>query len=381
MANLVIRTAGESHGPAVAALVEGLPAGVPVDTARIDKDLARRQGGYGRGGRQQIESDHVEVLSGVRHGLTLGSPVLLLIRNRDVRLEEAPPVTRPRPGHADLAGALKYLEPDLRNVLERASARETAARVAAGALAKSLLAEFGIDVLAYVVRIGSATADVPEDPAERRQRRDSSDFYAPDPRADAAMKAAVDAAAAAGDTLGGVIECVATGLPPGLGAPMQWTEKLDGRLARAVLSIQAMKAVEFGLGFAAAALPGSRVHDAIGYDKAARDRAALGFVRPTNSAGGIEGGMTNGAPILLRAAMKPLATLKKPLASLDLKTKKPEDAAYERSDVCAVPAASVVVEAVVAAELAGALIEKFGGDSLKQMRLAYEAWRTAAQKL
>jgi len=381
MANLVIRTAGESHGPAVAALVEGLPAGVPVDTARIDKDLARRQGGYGRGGRQQIESDRVEVLSGVRHGRTLGSPILLLIRNRDVRLEEAPAVTRPRPGHADLAGALKYLEPDVRNILERASARETAARVAAGALAKALLAEFGIAVLAYVVRIGSVTAEVPEDPAERRRHRDSSNFYAPDPRADAAMKAAIDATASAGDTLGGVIECIATGLPPGLGAPMQWTEKLDGRLARAVLSIQAMKAVEFGLGFAAAALPGSQVHDAIGYDQTARDGPALGFLRPTNSAGGIEGGMTNGAPILLRATMKPLATLKKPLASIDLKTKKPEEAAYERSDVCAVPAASVVVEAVVAAELAAALIEKFGGDSLQQMRLAYEAWRKAAQKL
>jgi len=381
MAQLIVRTAGESHGPAVAALVEGLPAGIPVDTARIDKDLARRQGGYGRGGRQQIESDRIEVLSGVRHGRTLGSPILLLIRNRDVRLEEAPPVTRPRPGHADLAGALKYLEPDVRNVLERASARETAARVAAGALAKSLLAEFGIDVLAYVVRIGSVTAEVPEDPAERRRRRDSSNFYAPDPRADAAMKAAIDAAASAGDTLGGVIECVATGLPPGLGAPMQWTEKLDGRLAQAVMSIQAIKGVEFGLGFAAAALPGSQVHDAIGYDQTARDGPALGFLRPTNSAGGIEGGMTNGAPILLRAAMKPLATLKKPLASIDLKTKKPEEAAYERSDVCAVPAASVVVEAVVAAELAAALIEKFGGDSLQQMRLAYEAWRKAAQKL
>ena len=381
MSELVVRTAGESHGPAVVALVEGLPAGVPVDTARLDEDLARRQGGYGRGERQKIEKDHVEITAGVRHGRTLGSPVVLIIRNRDARLEEAPQVTRPRPGHADLAGALKYLEPDIRNILERASARETAGRVAAGGLAKALLAEFDIAVVAYVTRIGTVSAEVPSDVGKCRKARDRSDLYSPDPKADKAMKAAIDEARAAGDTLGGLIECVATGLMPGLGSHVQWTRKLDGRLARAVMSIQAIKGVEIGLGFAAAERPGSQVHDAITFDAAARDEASLGFSRPTNGAGGLEGGMTTGQPLVLRAAMKPISTLKKPLASVDLKTKASEQAAYERSDVCAVPAASVVVEAVVATELAGALVEKFGGDSLRQMRDSYEAWHRAALEL
>ncbi|MGB3086402.1 MAG: chorismate synthase [Phycisphaerae bacterium] len=378
---MVVRTAGESHGPAVVAMVEGLPAGVPVDTARLDEDLARRQGGYGRGERQKIEKDHVEIMAGVRHGRTLGGPVVLIIRNRDVRLEEAPQVTRPRPGHADLAGALKYLEPDIRNILERASARETAGRVAAGGLAKALLAAFDIAVVAYVTRIGTVSAEVPADVGKCRKARDRSDFYSPDPKADKAMKAAIDEARAAGDTLGGLIECVATGLMPGLGSHVQWTRKLDGRLARAVMSIQAIKGVEIGLGFAAAERPGSQVHDAITFDAAARDEASLGFSRPTNGAGGLEGGMTTGQPLVLRAAMKPISTLKKPLASVDLKTKASEQAAYERSDVCAVPAASVVVEAVVATELAGALVEKFGGDSLRQMRDSYEAWHRAALEL
>lgn len=381
MSELVVRTAGESHGPAVVAMVEGLPAGVPVDTARLDEDLARRQGGYGRGERQKIEKDHVEIMAGVRHGRTLGGPVVLIIRNRDVRLEEAPQVTRPRPGHADLAGALKYLEPDIRNILERASARETAGRVAAGGLAKALLAEFDIAVVAYVTRIGTVSAEVPADVGKCRKARDRSDLYSPDPKADKAMKAAIDEARAAGDTLGGLIECVATGLMPGLGSHVQWTRKLDGRLARAVMSIQAIKGVEIGLGFAAAERPGSQVHDAITFDAAARDEASLGFSRPTNGAGGLEGGMTTGQPLVLRAAMKPISTLKKPLASVDLKTKASEQAAYERSDVCAVPAASVVVEAVVATELAGALVEKFGGDSLRQMRDSYEAWHRAALEL
>jgi chorismate synthase len=381
MSRLKVRTAGESHGPAIVALIEGLPAGLAVDTARIDGDLARRQGGYGRGARQQIEQDRVEILAGVRHGRTLPGPVVLVVRNRDSRLEECPEVSRPRPGHADLAGALKYLEPDMRNILERASARETAGRVAAGALAKSLLAEFGIDVLAYVTRIGSAAAAVPEAIAERRSRRDASAVFSPDPAAEPAMKAAIDSAGKAGDTLGGIIECVATGVPPGLGGHTQWTEKLDGRLARAVMSIQAIKGVEFGLGFGAAERPGSQVHDPIGFDTNARDGSALGYVRATNNAGGIEGGMTNGQPLVLRAAMKPISTLKKPLASVNLRTKAAEEATYERSDVCAVPAASVVVEAVVATELAGAMIEKFGGDSLRQMTASYEAWRRAASEI
>ena len=381
MAQLIVRTAGESHGPALITFVEGLPAGLPVDPARIDADMLRRQGGYGRSGRQRIEQDHVEILSGLRHGRTIPGPMVLVIRNRDSRLEEAEEVSRPRPGHADLAGALAFLEPDMRNILERASARETAGRVAAGAIAKALLAEFGVEVFAYVTRIGSVAAHVPVDFAERRRLRDASEFYAPDPKADPAMMAATDAAEETGDTLGGVIECVATGVPPGLGSHVQWTEKIDGRLARAVMSIQAIKGVEFGLGFAAAARPGSQVHDPIAYDPKARDSSTLGFVRPTNNAGGIEGGMTNGQPVVLRAAMKPISTLKKPLASINFKTRKPEDAAYERSDTCAVPAASVIVEAVVATELAGAMIEKFGGDSLRQMKAAFEAWQRAARDL
>jgi len=381
MAQLIVRTAGESHGPAIVALVEGLPAGVPVDPAAIDADLARRQGGYGRGARQQIEQDRVEILAGVRRGRTLPGPVVLVVRNRDSRLEDCPEVVRPRPGHADLAGALAYLEPDMRNILERASARETAERVAAGGLAKALLAAFGIEVLAYVTRIGTTAAAVPADLAERRRRRDASEVYSPDPKADAAMKSAIDQAREAGDTLGGLIECVAAGVPPGLGSHTQWTRKLDGRLAQAVMSIQAVKGVEIGMGFGVAAEPGSRVHDPIGFDPKGCSGAALGFTRPTNHAGGIEGGMTNGQMIVLRAAMKPIATLKKPLGSINLHTKQPDDAAYERSDVCAVPAASVVVEAAVATELAGALVEKFGGDSLRQMKAAYEAWRKAATEI
>jgi len=381
MTQLIVRTAGESHGPALVAFIEGLPAGLPVDRARIDADMLRRQGGYGRGGRQRIEQDHVEILSGIRRGRTIPGPMVLLIRNRDSRLEEAEEVSRPRPGHADLAGALAFLEPDMRNILERASARETAGRVAAGAIAKALLAEFGIETFAYVTRIGAVAAEVPADLAERLRRRDSSEFYSPDPKADAAMMAAIDAAKDAGDTLGGLIECVATAVPPGLGSHVQWTEKLDGRLARAVMSIQAIKGVEFGLGFAAASRPGSQVHDAIAYDPQARDSSTLGFVRPTNNAGGIEGGMTNGQPVVLRAAMKPISTLRKPLASINLKTRRAEDAAYERSDVCAVPAASVIVEAVVATELAAAMIEKFGGSSLRQMKAAHQAWQRAARDL
>ncbi len=381
MAELVVRTAGESHGPAIVTLVEGFPAGVPVDPSRLAADMARRQGGYGRGKRMAIEADRIEILAGVRHGRTMPGPIVLVVRNHDSRLEEAPEVSRPRPGHADLAGALKYLDPDMRNILERASARETAGRVAAGALAKCLLDAFGIDVLAYVVRIGPATAAVPEDPAARRSQRDASEVYAADPSADPAMKAAIDAARDAGDSLGGVIECIATGLPPGLGSHVQWTEKLDGRLARAVMSIQAIKAVEIGLGMGVGERPGSRVHDPITYDPQQRESACLGFVRPTNHAGGIEGGMTNGAPVVVRAAMKPIPTLLQGMPSINIKTKQPEDTAYERSDVCAVPAASVIVEAVVATELAAALVAKFGGDTLQEMKAAYETWRKAAARL
>ncbi len=382
MSELVVRTAGESHGRAVIALVEGMPAGVDVDLDRIDAELARRQGGYGRGGRMQIESDTVEVLSGVRQGRTLGSPVVLVVANRDERIDTAPPVDRPRPGHADLAGALKYLTGDMRDVLERASARETAGRVAGGGLVRALLDAFGVAVTAYVTQIGPvACNEPPEDIDARRAARDSSDLYTPEPSADEAMREAIDASGESGDTLGGVIECVATGLPPGLGSHVQWTRKLDGRLARAVMSVQAIKGVEIGLGFGVAERPGSAVHDAIAYDRARRDEACLGFVRPTNRAGGLEGGMTTGAPVVVRAAMKPITTLRTPLPSVNLATKAAEDATYERSDVCAVPAASVVVEAAVATELAGALVERFGGDSLRAMRGAYAAWRDAAREL
>ena len=266
MSQLVVRTAGESHGKAVVALLEGMPAGVRVDLARINADLARRQGGYGRSGRQKIEADSAEVLAGVRRSVTLGSPIVLVVANRDVRIDEAPPVSRPRPGHGDLAGALKYLTPDCRDIFERASARETAGRVAAGALAKGLLSAFGIEVLAWVVRIGPAAAGgVPEDLDDLRRLRNASDLYCPDPRATEAMKAAIDAARDGGDTLGGLIECVATGVPAGLGSHVQWTRKLDGRLARAVMSVQAIKGVEIGLGFGVAERPGSQVHDAIAY--------------------------------------------------------------------------------------------------------------------
>jgi chorismate synthase len=363
------------------ALVEGMPAGLVVDTARIDGMLARRQGGYGRGERQQIETDRVEVLSGVRRGRTLGSPVVLVVRNRDARIDEAPEVSRPRPGHGDLAGALKYLAPNMRDILERASARETAARVAAGGLAACLLAEFGVRVAAYVVRIGGAEARVPAALEERLRHRDASEVYAPDPTADAAMKAEIDAAKEAGDTLGGVIECVATGLAPGLGSHVQWTRKLDGRLGRAVMSIQAMKGVEIGLGFGVASRRGSEVHDAIRYDAAKADGPTLGYERPTNRAGGLEAGMTTGQPLVVRAAMKPISTLKKPLASIDLGSKRAEEATYERSDVCAVPAASVVVESAVATELAGALVERFGNDSLRAMKASESAWREAAREM
>ncbi len=382
MPQLRITTAGESHGKAIVALLEGMPAGVPAEAARINALLARRQGGYGRGGRMEIETDTVEVLAGTRRGRTLGSPVVLVVRNRDERIEEAGAVEKPRPGHADLAGALKYLTPDARPILERASARETAGRVAAGALATALLDEFAIDVAAYVLRIGPAAVEtVPEDLAALRRLRDASDVYAPDPAAGAAMKRAIDEAKAAGDTLGGLIECVATGLPPGLGSHVTWRRKLDGRLARAVMSIQAIKGVEIGPGMAVAAQPGSEVHDAIAYDPARADEASLGWTRPTNRAGGLEGGMTNGAPLVVRAAMKPIATLKTPLPSATFIHHEPTEAVYERSDVCAVPAASVVVEAVVATELAAAMIDRFAGDTVGQMRAAYEAWREAARRI
>jgi len=383
MPQLRYRTAGESHGKALIALVEGMPAGVTVDVNSINAELRRRQGGYGRGGRQRIEHDAVEVLSGVRRGKTIASPVVLQILNKDSRLDEAPPVTRPRPGHADLAGSIKWLTTDCRETLERASARETAARVAAGALSRCLLREFGIDVFGYVVSIGTAMSSVSfEEPLdELKRRRDASDVYCPDEAASEQMREQIRQAKAAGDTLGGLVEARVFGSPPGLGSCVHFDEKLDGRLAQAVMSIQAFKAVEIGLGRDVASLPGSQVHDEIGFDASRRDTPALGFTRKSNNAGGLEGGMTNGQPVVVRGAMKPISTLLQPLASVDLNTKEVTKAAYERSDVCAVPAASVIVENVVAFEIARAFVEKFGGDSITEVRANYDNFLRTARRL
>ena len=383
MPQLRYRTAGESHGKALIALVEGMPAGVTVDVDYINAELRRRQGGYGRGGRQRIEHDAVEVLSGVRRGKTIASPVVLQILNKDSRLDEAPPVTRPRPGHADLAGSIKWLTTDCRETLERASARETAARVAAGALSRCLLREFGIDVFGYVVSIGTAMSSVSfEEPLdELKRRRDASDVYCPDEAASEQMREQIRQAKAAGDTLGGLVEARVFGSPPGLGSCVHFDEKLDGRLAQAVMSIQAFKAVEIGLGRDVASLPGSQVHDEIGFDPSHRETPALGFTRKSNNAGGLEGGMTNGQPVVVRGAMKPISTLLQPLASVDLNTKEVTKAAYERSDVCAVPAASVIVENVVAFEIARAFVEKFGGDSITEVRANYDNFLRTARRL
>lgn len=367
-------TGGESHGPAVVAMVEGIPAGLPLLAADIDGDLARRQRGYGRGGRMKIETDRVELLSGVRGGETLGGPITLQILNRDhvnwvgrmgaAPFDEAPEaLTRPRPGHADLAGGLKYDRKDLRDILERASARETAARVAVGGVCRKLLSHFGIDIFAHVVSIGGVVAKAVEVPlTELRDRARASDVSCGDDEAAAEMRKAIHEAAHAGDTLGGVFEVIAIGVPPGLGSHVQWDRKLDGRLGQALMSIHAIKGVEIGIGFEAARVRGSAVHDPIGYDDTQHR-----FTRPTNHAGGLEGGITNGMPVICRAAMKPIATLKRALPSVDVRSKEVFDAAHERSDICAVPAASVVGEAMVAITLADALLEKFGADSMREL--------------
>ncbi len=383
MATLTYRTAGESHGRALIALIEGLPAGVPIDKDFIDAELRRRQGGYGRGGRQKIETDAVEVLTGIRRGKSIAAPVTLQVANRDWRIDDAPAVHRPRPGHADLAGSLKWLTTDCRETLERASARETAARVAAGALARCLLNQFNIDVFGYVVSIGPAVAniDFTTDAAALRQARDASDVYCPDAAASEEMRKLIRQAKIDGDTLGGLVEVRVSNCPPGLGSCVQYDQKLDARLAMAVMGIQAFKSVEIGIGKEAAFLPGSKVHDEIGYDASQKDRPSLGFVRKTNNAGGLEGGITNGQPVIVRGAMKPIATLLQPLESVDLNTKQADKAAYERSDVCAVSAASVVLESVVAFEIARAFLEKFGGDSLPEVRANYDHFLAAARNL
>jgi len=373
-------TAGESHGKTLLALVDGFPAGVTIDTDAIDYELKRRQGGYGRGGRQRIETDKVDVRTGVWKGVTLGGPIGLEVINRDYKLERLDDLPRPRPGHGDLTGAIKYLG-SIRGVLERASARETAVRVAAGALAKQLLGEFGITVFGFVAELGGEVIEPVEGTLEElRAIRDKSEIYGLNLDRDAAIMELIDQAGKDGDTLGGILEVRVEGVPFGLGTHAQWDTKLDGRLAQAVMAVQAIKGVEIGLGFEAARRPGSQVHDPIEYDVSRRDTHTLGYERPTNNAGGIEAGMTNGQPIVIRAAKKPISTLAKPLASINLDTKEPEEASYERSDVCAVSAASVIIESVVAFEVARALIDKFGGDSLVEMQARYKLFMEMAAK-
>jgi chorismate synthase len=364
-------TAGESHGPRLVVLVDGMPAGVRVRSADIDADLRRRQGGYGRGGRQKIERDHAELVGGVRLGRTLGTPVAMVITNLDFPNWEktmspqptgfAPTkVTRVRPGHADLAGALKYGFDDVRNVLERASARETTSRVAAGGLAKQLLRNFGIEVRSFVTRIGAVQAQVPEE--VDWEAVEASPVRTPDPAAEKRMVRAIDRAQKEGDTLGGVFTVVASGVPIGLGTYSQWDQRLDGRLAQALMAVPAVKAVELGDGIHAASLLGSQVHDQPRYS---RER---GFFHLSNRQGGLTGGITDGMPVVVNGYIKPISTLRKPLTTVDLATRKEIQAHYERSDICVVPAAAVIGEAVVAFALAQALQEKTGGDSLREMK-------------
>jgi chorismate synthase len=385
---LSYQTAGESHGPGLVATINGLPAGTPVDAAFINAELARRQGGYGRGGRQNIETDTIEILTGVRRGLAMGSPITLLVRNRDSRLDDlvkTPPVHRPRPGHADLAGSIKFLTNDCREILERASARETTARVAAGALARCLLRELGIEAFGLVRSIGPAATSVAVTESNWRSliaTRDASETYCPDAAATAEQIRIIHEAKLAKDTIGGIVEAHIFGCPPGLGSCMDWRDKLDARLAYAVMGIQAIKGVEIGIGMAAAALPGSQVHDPIHYDASLRaTHPNLGFTRPRNNAGGTEGGMTNGQPVVVRAAMKPIATLGQGMPSVDLRTRENQGSQYERSDICAVSAASVVVENVAAFEVARVVRDKFAGDSISEVRRQWEGYLEAARAI
>lgn len=391
MRRVSFRTAGESHGKGLVALLEGIPAGLSLEMERdVDPELRRRQGGYGRGRRMQIESDRAELISGVRLGETLGSPIAMLVWNRDwenwqtamspLAPEEGenPKALRPhylpRPGHADLVGALKYDRRDVRDVLERASARETAARVACGAVAKKLLADLGVRVASHVVSIGPVEAGLLPVPEDLNTVVDASPVRCLDPEAAVRMIAEIDGAKERGDTLGGVFEVVATGVPVGLGSYVSWDAKLDGRLAGAVMSVQAVKGVEIGLGFEGARRPGSAVHDPI---VRAEDKVrAGGLGRASNRAGGLEGGVTTGEPVVVRGAMKPISTLRKPLPSVDLRDGSVGDAAVERSDVCAVPAAAVVAEAMVALVLADALLEKLGGDAMSEVRRNLDGYVT-----
>jgi chorismate synthase len=385
-------TAGESHGKALVAILEGMPAGLSIDFDAVTSDLRRRQGGYGRGRRMAIESDRAEALSGIRHGRSTGAPIALLIPNKDwenwqrtmyvepLQPEGAtgadrPVVTRPRPGHADLAGVVKYGHDDIRNVLERASARETAARVAVGAIARQLLGSIGVRIVSHVFAIGAVSLDDPLSVTFEEARDISSDapLHCADAGVERDMIAAIDRARDAGDTMGGAFEVIARGVPAGLGSYVQWDRKLDGRLAQALMSIPAIKAVGIGRGPTAASLPGSRVHDEILPRAGAPSEAGLSVTRPTNNAGGLEGGVTNGEDLRVSIYMKPIATLMKPLRSVDLTTLDESPASIERSDVCAVPAAAVVAEAMVAFVLADALLEKFGGDSVDELHANWKA--------
>ncbi|MBI4313921.1 MAG: chorismate synthase [Candidatus Omnitrophica bacterium] len=369
-------TAGESHGKCLVAILEGMPANLSIDPGRINHELKRRQQGYGRGGRMMIEQDAVQILSGVRRGKTIGSPIALEIANRDFSIDQLPAVTRPRPGHADLTGALKYDQHDVRSILERASARETAARVAVGAVARILLEQFEIDLVSHVVRVGGIDAAPVQDldVARLRKKVEGSVLRCADSAAEKKMVKLIDAAKAAGDTLGGTLEVVVQGVPPGLGSHVHYDRKLDARLAGSLMSIQAIKAVEMGEGVRVSQVRGSELHDQIFYEK------GKGFYRKTGRAGGFEGGMTTGGPIVLRVHMKPLSTLRRPLKSVDIKTKQPFVATVERSDVSAVPAAGVIAEAVTAFEIANALTEKFGGDSVGEMTRNWKQYLQQVKK-
>jgi len=367
-------TAGESHGKCLVAILEGMPAGLPLEPERVNHELRRRQQGYGRGGRMLIEQDTVQIISGVRRGRTMGSPIALEIQNKDCSIDALPAVTRPRPGHADLTGALKYDQDDIRTILERASARETAARVAVGAVCRVFLEQFGMDLLSHVVRLGGIDAAPSKTLSVEALRKqvEGTPLRCADAKAQKKMMALIDAVKQQGDTVGGTIEVLVTGAPVGLGSHVHYDRKLDARIAGALMSIQAIKAVELGDGVRVSQVRGSELHDEIYY---AKDK---GFHRKTDRGGGFEGGMTNGAPLVFRVHMKPLSTLRRPLKSVDIKTKQPFVATVERSDVSAVPAAGVIAEAVVAFELANALLEKFGGDSLGEIQ---RTWRSYLQQL
>lgn len=380
MGSFIFRSAGESHGKGLTALVEGIPAGLQITEDYIHVDMARRQKGYGRGGRMLIEKDHAEILTGVRHGVTLGSPISMWIENKDWENWKEPMsigpsskpaklVTRLRPGHADLPGVFKYNQVDVRNILERSSARETAARVAAGAIAKRFLEEFGIQIHAHVISVG--TIKVPPQKNIDWARVEESEVRVADPALEKSIIALIDAAKEAGDTLGGIYETIATGVPVGLGTHVQWDRKLSTRLAAAFMSVNATKAVEIGIGFSQTELPGSKVHDII---ELAEPGSTYPFKRLSNNAGGLEGGMSNGEPVVVRAAIKPISTLSKPLPSIDLHTGKKVQAHYERSDICQVPPACVIGEAMMAMVIADAMLEKFGGDHMEETKRNYRSY-------